>query len=53
MAPESYIDSIYSEKSDIWALGVILHEMLTGDIPTMRTDDIDKYFQYLSKMSTA
>ena len=30
MAPESYGKSRYSEKSDIWALGVILHEMVRG-----------------------
>lgn len=30
MSPEAYGKSRYSEKSDIWALGVIFHEMLTG-----------------------
>lgn len=30
MAPEAYQDNFYSEKSDIWALGVILYEMLVG-----------------------
>lgn len=25
MSPEAYNDSFYSEKSDVWALGVILH----------------------------
>lgn len=33
MSPEAYGKSRYSEKSDIWALGVILHEMLTGKTP--------------------
>ena len=36
MSPEAYNDSVYSEKSDIWALGVIFHEMLTGTIPIIR-----------------
>lgn len=30
MAPEAYQDNHYSEKSDIWALGVILYELLVG-----------------------
>lgn len=30
MAPEAYKHNIYSEKSDIWALGVILYQMLIG-----------------------
>ena len=30
MAPEAYKHNSYSEKSDIWALGVIFYEMLAG-----------------------
>ena len=30
MAPEAYKQNAYSEKSDIWALGVIFYEMLAG-----------------------
>ena len=29
MAPESY----FSKAGDVWSLGVLLHEMLTGDLP--------------------
>jgi serine/threonine protein kinase len=30
MAPEAYRQNKYSQKSDIWALGVILYEMVVG-----------------------
>lgn len=30
MAPEMVENKAYSEKVDIWALGVLLHELLTG-----------------------
>lgn len=53
MSPEAYNNSIYSEKSDIWALGIVFHEMLTGTIPIMRTNDVDEYFRYLKTMRNA
>ena len=30
MSPEAYTENKYSEKSDIWAIGVMLYEMLAG-----------------------
>ena len=33
MAPETLINNEYSLQSDIWAVGVIFLEMLTGSIP--------------------
>lgn len=33
MSPEAYRNSNYSEKSDVWALGVILYEMIIGKTP--------------------
>lgn len=37
MSPEALKDNIYSEKSDIWSLGIILFEMLTGKVPFRAT----------------
>lgn len=48
MSPEAYYKTLYSEKSDIWALGIILYEMLEG-----RTIDhgmpINRYFNSIIK----
>jgi serine/threonine protein kinase len=30
MAPEIYKNNKYSKKSDIWALGIVLYELLNG-----------------------
>lgn len=30
MSPEAYMENEYSEKSDIWSIGIIFYEMLTG-----------------------
>ena len=44
MSPEAYLQSRYSEKSDVWALGVILYEMLTGKTLD-EGKNIKKYFE--------
>ena len=46
MSPEAYGKSRYSQKSDIWALGVILYEMLTGTTPDKGLD-IKEYFRIM------
>lgn len=53
MAPEAYNESRYSQKTDIWALGIILHEMVTGTIPKMWTSDVNQYFRELANQNTA
>lgn len=32
-APEMLVSGMYSQLVDIWAIGVICYEMLTGDLP--------------------
>ena len=39
MAPESLKKNEYSFKTDIWAMGVIFFEMLTGDTPWRARDE--------------
>lgn len=33
MSPESFLENRYSEKSDIWSIGVVYYEMLYGQCP--------------------
>lgn len=48
MSPEAYYKTSYSEKSDIWALGIMLYEMLEGHTID-HGQDINKYFKNLIK----
>lgn len=33
MSPEGYIDNIYGPKTDVWAFGIIVYELLHGRAP--------------------
>lgn len=33
MAPEMILKKKYNNKSDLWSVGIILYELLTGDVP--------------------
>lgn len=33
MSPESITSNIYTIKSDIWSMGVMLYELIYGDLP--------------------
>ncbi|CAD8166199.1 unnamed protein product [Paramecium octaurelia] len=39
MAPEIHLFNQYSEKSDVWALGIMLHEMLFKTAPKFKFND--------------
>lgn len=33
MSPEGFISNIYGPKTDVWAFGVLLYELLHGETP--------------------
>lgn len=33
MSPEGYINNLYGPKTDVWALGVLLYELVEGKTP--------------------
>ena len=41
MPLEALNDNIYSSKSDVWAIGVIFYEMLTGNTPWRAKTETD------------
>jgi serine/threonine protein kinase len=49
MSPEAYKKTQYSEKSDCWAIGVILYEMLIGEQPFKGVD----YNTLIKQVATA
>ena len=46
MSPEAFKKNTYSDKSDMWALGIILFEMLHGR--TIDKDmEMDEYMKFM------
>jgi len=41
MPLEALNDNLYSSKSDVWAIGVIFYEMLTGRTPWKAKTEVD------------
>jgi SNF-related kinase len=39
MSPQALAHNQYSEKSDIWALGVTVYELLLGKVPWSATSE--------------
>ena len=46
-APECFQSTIYDEKIDIWAAGIIAYELVTGNIPFKSS-----YYNRMIKMIT-
>jgi MAP/microtubule affinity-regulating kinase len=43
MAPEIVNKATYSFPADVWALGILLYKMTTGNFPFKGNDDKDLY----------
>ncbi len=41
MSPEQLYQENYTQKTDIWSLGIILYEMCTFKIPNMMREGLD------------
>lgn len=52
MAPESFVDSVFSYKTDIWSYGILLYEIITfGSIPYHMLSN-GEVFEYIRNGNT-
>ena len=50
MAPEQALGSGYTKKIDMWAIGVIMHQLLTGKHPFLVKGEVEKtYIERITK----
>lgn len=40
MSPESLLDKVWSEKTDVWAFGVLIYEVLAREEPYSQLDPV-------------
>ena len=51
MSPEQWLGQVVSTASDVYSLGCLLFELLTGDVPFTETSDLSLRSQHLSKVA--
>ena len=49
MTPEGFIDGIYTLKTDVWAFGIVIYEMLHGKTPFSHIDNPELLSQKLTQ----
>eukprot|EP01017_Pseudomicrothorax_dubius_P050976 TRINITY_DN9738_c0_g1_i2.p1 TRINITY_DN9738_c0_g1~~TRINITY_DN9738_c0_g1_i2.p1 ORF type:complete len:700 (+),score=108.36 TRINITY_DN9738_c0_g1_i2:167-2266(+) len=53
MSPQVFKGDAYTEKCDVWSLGIILYELLYNKLPWTTTEGIGVYFQEIQKKSVS
>jgi serine/threonine protein kinase len=49
MSPESLEENRYNFSTDMWAIGIILYELLKGDTPWYGEDDKQLFHRIMNK----